>query len=221
MDVKLVSEGGEYISRHRFEFPEDELLLLEHCHGLIERLRACSFVQNGRGGSISFRFVGTGPPKANYNFHEDELSTLLLRIRPFVLQNEDCYFFKITRKLGRRLHAVPAFKNQLKLLNSRFNLVHFNWKTKPGKYDRQLFSRDVVMDWLNAFEYHTEPGKVKNIKLELGAFGEDQDGRPIIVFILVDLVQAILNLGDLIETILRSKNGEIEISCPPEWILSE
>lgn len=72
------------------------------------------------------------------------------------------------------------------------------------------------MDWLNGSQYHRDSDKRDKLEKSLGIFGADQSGAPIVIFALVDMVQAIFGLSDFAETLILSKEGEFEILCPIE-----
>lgn len=74
------------------------------------------------------------------------------------------------------------------------------------------------MDWLNSFQYHHDGKKCEAVLRDLGPFAKHQDGLAIATFALVDMVQAVLGTGDLVETLQLCLDGSShEIRCPAEY----
>jgi hypothetical protein len=75
------------------------------------------------------------------------------------------------------------------------------------------------MDWLNGFEYHQDLKKRERVLKDFGLFWNSQDGLPIMLFAMVDMIKAIFSLADLVETLVQVQEGKrSEVSCPPSWL---
>ena len=75
------------------------------------------------------------------------------------------------------------------------------------------------MDWLNGYEFHRNPDKQEAVEKDLGLLGRDQNGLPVIVFALVDMAQAVLDLDGLVETLIEVESGaRSEMTCPPDYL---
>lgn len=78
-----------------------------------------------------------------------------------------------------------------------------------------------IFQWLNAYVYHRDPRKKKLSDERLGIFAEKEYGTSAVTFALVDLIAAVLHLGDFIETLEVSDNYAKDIVFPSEWILEK
>jgi hypothetical protein len=188
----------------------------------VERLRATKFVQNKRGGHISVSWK-LGKPlsvSAPTQYDEEEVLAMLLRLRPFVLEDEEFYFNKIKNRLKRRLqHRI--FHKHLDLLADGFTLKLMTRKIGLQGQGRPPLSVGVVMDWLNSFEYHRDKKKRQTVEHDLGIFEKDRNGLPIVLIALVDMVQSVLHLSDFVETLEQIVEGSrTEIKIPLDWLSS-
>jgi len=143
---------------------------------------------------------------------------MLLRLRPFVLNKEAYYFHKIKNILKRRLDH-RAFCMHIGLLDDGFSLKSMQCKISFDGQGRSPLSVAMVMDWLNSYEYHRDPNKRKAVEQDLGILGRDQNGLPVILFALVDMIQSILDLDSLVETLMQVESGaRSKIDCPSGFL---
>ena len=143
---------------------------------------------------------------------------MLHKLRPFVLEREQFHLLTFKKILDRRLRGHPSFANQLDMIKRAFQLEIMREQFELYSPGRNPLSLKVVMDWLNAFEYHRNPKKRADVKNDLWFFGDDQDGRPIMLFALVDMIQSVLTMDDLVATLLRIPDGTNEVKCPANWL---
>ncbi len=217
--IALVSECKTLRKNIQIEFEDMEWAMLETFHAEAERLRASKFVQQGQGDSISVN-VNTDSELTTKARPVDveALSAMLHRARPFLLNGEQIYFYKVLNLMKRRTRDWSAFIKTLEAIKNQFDLTRMYKFRTFGNLGNIPTSPKIVMDWLNAYEYHRDSSKRDKLRQSLGAFGEDQNGAPVVLFVLVDMVQAVLNLSDLVENLIEAKNREYEIICPFELI---
>jgi hypothetical protein len=214
LSMTLVSEDSKFDQIVLFSIATEEWKTLLNFHKDAVLLRSTQFVQNERGGEIAISFK-TGQPVTSKakTIEMDEVWALLLKLRPFLLQKENHYFHKIKNILKRRL-THPVFQKHIEEIEEAFMLRTMQKKLHLQGAGRVMLSVDVVMDWLNSFEFHKIQTKRVIVEKDLGFFGKDQNGLPIILFALVDMVIAILFLSDLIETLIEVENGtRTEVIC--------
>lgn len=214
----LVTQDGSKHEAVSYEIPDDEWGRLKRFHIEVENLRATNFVQKKQGGQIAMKWQAGAMLRSNANPVDTEaVWAMLLRLRPFVLKNEDYYFHKIKNLLSRRLeHHV--FRKHLGLLSEIFALKTLQEKVDLNFSGRKMLSVETVMDWLNAFAYHRDQDKKQLVESDLGFLGDDEDGLPVVLFALVDMIKAVLGVGSLVETLMQVESNSLDkISYPLEW----
>lgn len=218
IETTLIANNDHRRESVRFEIPEDDWALLTEFWRHAEVLRSTRFVQEGRGSSIKFNWKQGGPMGVgSVRLEEEPVWAMRLKLRPFVLQNERCYLPSVLKLLKKNL-SHRAFHRHLDALRDAFLLKSMSQRipiTGPG---RPPLSYQVVMDWLNSFQYHHDGKKCEAVLRDLGPFAKDQDGLAIATFALVDMVQAVLGTGDFVETLKLSLDcSSHEIRCPAEY----
>lgn len=221
-DVTLVANDSSVIKLIHFSVPDDEWATMVDFKKEADDLRSTQFVQNRMGGKISVRFeMGKFTLEKSEPIDLEKILAMLMRLRPFVLNDEKTYFHKVKNIMKRWLeHQV--FRDHLDALGDGFTLrtmqQKFNISSSEGY---RLISHDVVMDWLNAFHYHRNASKRETLEDVMGEFLEDQGGAPLVLFSLADMIQSILGLSDLIETLMEVKDRvRNEISCDSQYLQS-
>lgn len=215
-DVELVSPARS--ERASCVFPRAEWDILRDFHRDAEVLRGTRFVRNGRGGSISVTVNAEGVTSTPTLPDDEEIWAMLMKLRPFVLSNEPHNFHRTRSLLGRRL-THRAFRMQLRDIKNGFSLKTIQQKLRISMGGTHLLSDKVVMDWLNAFEYHRDPEKRESALDALGFFAQHKNGLGVVLFALTVKVKSILALGDLIETLMLVERSEmIEITCPADFL---
>ena len=199
-----------------FTIPHEEWALLLSFHQEAERLRSTRFVQEQQGGQIAVTLsVHQAIRSAAKQVDKKAVGAMLLKLRPFVLENERTFFHKVKNLLKRRLDH-RAFRMHIDLLDDAFSLRTLQRGIRVPSGRRHLLSVPVVMDWLNAYEYHRDPDKKKAVTHDLGFFGLDQNGMPVILFALTEMIQSVLDLDGLVETLIELQSGNrTEFRCPP------
>ena len=206
-DINLIAVLGLRKEAISFSMPVDEWRRILKFRAEAEKLRKTSFVRNGMGGSISIAFSDNGEIRSNVKpVDEDPTSNMFMKLRPFILNDEDTNFYQIRNILARYSKNGPL-NEQLKSIKNRFELQQIQNIESFNDFGNHLRTFKSVMDWLNAFEYHRDQEKQKRVMTELGGFGDEQDGRQVVLFSVVEIIAAILMLSDVANGI--SEHSEI------------
>ncbi len=111
---------------------------------------------------VNMKFSGTPPP-------EEAKSSFLHKIRPLILQNERTQTFKVINILSKNIQS-KQFRKLMKNLKSFFNC------SDPYSLDYAIDGGEIYNDktlklWLNAYEYHRNIDKVKELKPLIDSIG--------------------------------------------------
>lgn len=218
IETTLVANNNSRRESVLFTIPDEEWGdLIQFLHH-VNDLRTTRFVQEGRGGSIGLNWKkGEGLRVSGKQVEEEPVWAMLHKLRPFVLQNEKCFLPKILKALKLRLNHV-AFRRHLDRLRDGFSLKLMKQRMPLRGPGRPPLSQQVVMDWLNSYQYHQDAEKRVAVLRDLGPFAESQEGTSTVLFALVDMVQSVLDTGALVETLQRCSEGTMpEVRCPPEY----
>lgn len=218
IEAILIANNGLRREPVRFAIPEEDWTLLTEFWRHAEVLRSTRFVQEGRGGSIRLNWKNGGPMRmGSVRLEEEPIWAMLLKLRPFVLQNERCYLPSVLKVLKKSL-SNRVFHRHLDELRDAYLLKSMNRRMQITGPGRPPLSHQVVMDWLNSFQYHHDGKKSEAVLRDLGPFAKEQHGLSIATFALVDMVQAVLGTGDFLETLqLCHEGSSFEIRCPAEF----
>ena len=205
--ITIAKDSSAQLEQLICNIPVDEWQTIVTFHTEVKRLRSTRFVQNKRGGQISFKFEqGKSATTKPQNIDEDEVGAMLLKLRPFILQKEKLYFHKVKNLLKRNL-IHKSFRKFISDVDKKFTLDIMSKKISVRVNSHQILAVDFVMDWLNSFEYHRDQKKKNSVENTLDFFGQIQNGQPVILFALTDMIQAILDLGKLAQMIIEFENG--------------
>lgn len=218
IETTLVATNDLHRESVRCTIPDGDWACLMEFWRHSEVLRSTRFVQESRGGSISIRWkLGESAQLASEPLDEEPIWAMLLKLRPFVLQNEHCYLPSALKILKRSLRHA-AFHRHLDQLRDAYLLKSMNKRIRMSGPGRPPLSHKVVMDWLNSYHYHHDKAKGQAVLHDLGPFAHQQDGLGIATFALVDMVQAILDTGAFVETLQQCLDrSQTEIRCPAEY----
>jgi len=204
--ITIAKDDSTQLEQLKCNFPINEWQTIITFYTEVERLRSTRYVQNGRGGHISFGLEQGSPTIKLQEIDQDEVGAMLLKLRPFILKNEKLYFHKVKNILYRELNHT-AFSKLFSELNCNFKLENMNSKLTLRSNETQILTVDFVMDWLNSFEYHRDQNKKKYVTETLDFLGQIQNGQSVILFALTEMIKAILYLGSIIKAIIELENG--------------
>ena len=142
------------------------------------------------------------------DINDEAVVNMLMKIRPFIVQNEpDVNFHNIVEFLSRYV-AHSFLCRELKSFATVFRLHRMQFTKRFGALGRPPITVDDVMAWLNSFEYHFNPEKRRTVEQTLGLFGRNGNGLPVVLFAVVEMLHAIFSLSDFIETLAEFNNSE-------------
>ncbi len=172
----------------------------------LKRLKALPIVQAGIPATLNISFsVGDPPVVSGQLPDEADLSALLHRLRPLILESEPTSFKRISAMV-RDLAPSPQVQKLLKQQNHIYNGRSFQHLLKVESGGKVINSESVLKLWLNAEEYHRDSDK-KAILNRLSGILPKQAHRTLFVFLLGEQIQALQQLAEFVELILGDRNG--------------
>lgn len=219
MDIRTVLAASDGSRREEvtFQVPEKDWEHMINFLGHVTRLNDTRFVKQRRGGSIGFNVTEpNGISVDRTEVDEEMVCALLMRLRPFVLRKDYYYLNQFIGGTLKRYLKHAVFHNVLNSAAYGFSLKRFD-NAKLYSSARAPLSFNAVMDWLNAFEYHFDIEKRERVALDLGPFSTVQNGLNVVLFALVDIVEAVRTAGSVVENIQACADGRLaEILCEPK-----
>ena len=201
-----IEAGTGIIEKGRFSILEDEWnRLLRFCKNAT-RLKAIRLFQTDFKYEVTLGWKqGVGATTRTKLPEDDDLSVLLHRLRPFVLQSEESYLPAVCNLLKRRI-VLPSFRSTLDRYRDLFLGREFYSQIHILSNGTAINSEEVLMTWLNGFEYHQDQDKRAAIQ-ELSQIFPLETTRGHFVGMIFDKVQAVQSLADLIE-IMDARDGQ-------------
>jgi hypothetical protein len=146
------------------KFTPDELPCLRQFIECSDALCRTSIVKRGFPITINLSY-GEGKLAANWSRPtDDEMAAYLLRYRPFGLQNESTYFYKIVNILSKRIDNTN-FRSSLRSLRDMFSGKHMQDTTLKVEANNVILNSDTFfMDWLNGYQYHRAPDAIQKVE---------------------------------------------------------
>jgi hypothetical protein len=132
---------------------------------------------------------------------EDDIAILLHRLRPFILQEEPASFYKTTAILGRRLPKNAVIRAFLRELRREWKGERFFDEIAVFLQSVPIDGEKLLLDWLNALEYHRDPHKAASVR-ELRMTLSEPIADFIIVSLALDKVKAVRKAGTFSRLIL-------------------
>ncbi|MFV1967181.1 MAG: hypothetical protein ACC628_17265 [Pirellulaceae bacterium] len=200
--VKLRNRDTDETTEVKVAIPDDEWGELQAFAAEADRLLTCRTVQNGIDFRVTFGWdresrnlacTGQMPP-------DDDVAVLLHRLRPFVLQREVGYFYRVCNILARRMQD-PGLRA---LIDSRRTLFsgrdfqdHLRISVSNGEMETVVNGDDTLMKWLNAFEYHRDTDKNREVE-ELHKMLPSPALRAVFVSMVIDKIKAVGDVRTLV-----------------------
>ncbi|PSL18952.1 hypothetical protein [Shimia abyssi] len=216
-EIWLKSERGIVDETVRFSIPNGVWARLARFHENAQTLRATRFVGEGMGGQLSLTLGADGQVwSQGAAQNEDAAGNMLLKLRPFILQREESFLPAVAKELGRYA-THPAFRCQIGLISDMFALQGIEFLDRFAAIGRPPMDAASVMRWLNGFEYHRDAEKRRAALADLGVFAGQGNGLSAVLFSVVEMVRAVLHMGDLVETIRLHDGGTQPVLVPDHW----
>lgn len=136
---------------------------------------------------------------------DEEIASLLHRMRPFLLKNEPANFTKVRNVLKRRFR-YPGFHALLDEYLEIFMGERFQQLMRIESNDTVINCEETLFDWLNSYEYHRNQQKRAKIDA-LHRLIPLEHSIPIFLNLLWAKCLSIAMLGALIEVILKRRES--------------
>lgn len=197
-------KSGETQEVHA-DFEDEEVMLLEDFLTNIHRLLESKLIQEGAFGNLRLKFNKDTGFTFEVNLpEEDHILALLHRLRRFILNDERSSYNRVTGIIGRRFEDV-AIRSMLKAQRGVYDGKEFQTGIQIESNGVLINSDKMLFDWLNAFEFHNDETKRKEIELLHRMMPLDAS-RAVFLMLLAEKVKAILNIGNFVALLL----GKIE-----------
>jgi hypothetical protein len=170
---------------------------------LLQKTRICT---EGAPGNMLVSFeAGVGVSyKANLP-PDDDFIALLHRMRPFLLNDEPTYFYKISKLLSRRLES-EELRSFFKRLKHFFSGGSFQDMVSISSNDVVINSEATLMKRLNAHEYHKDRDKQKELE-KIHKIFPLESSRTIFVMMVFDMVKAVFALSGLVDIVTGKQDS--------------
>jgi hypothetical protein len=194
------------------EFPQNDWVTLSRFVECADELSGTRV--RSAGGILEFKFSftaeGQGEVQAKLP-HPDDIAAFLHRMRPFVLQSEPTYLPSVCNILARRI-AAPRIRSRLDRQKKIFQGERMRSIIQINANAVRLNSDEVLMKWLNAFEYHRDEDKRKELE-DLHWLWPTEHSRALFLYLMLDKADAVSYVRWLIG-MLRQDTSCGEATCP-------
>jgi hypothetical protein len=133
----------------------------------------------------------------------DDVEVFLHRLRPFILQNEETNFYRITNYLYKLIDQ-PFLRSFIADQREYYSGKMMQNTIKISSNDVLINSEKVLLDWLNAYEYHRDSQKKVFID-ELHQMFPLEASKVLFLQQLSDKAAAIHNMTGFIRVILKEQ----------------
>lgn len=131
---------------------------------------------------------------------KDDLSILLHRLRPFILQKEPASFIKITCILNRYV-SEPQFRLFMQKQRELYDGSQVQRIFRVVSNSVIVNSERILYDWLNSHEYHRDPDKRASID-NLFKRMPSELLQGLLVSMIVDKVRAVCNVASVVAVVI-------------------
>jgi hypothetical protein len=179
------------------EFTANEMSELEEYLSNAQKLTELKIVKSGLNTSFKVSAsqqdgirIKTSAPE------EEELMAFLHLMRRFILHKEAASYNRITALIKRRIEN-DQIRSMVKLQRKIYEGKKLQELVKISFNEGLLNSESKLLEWLNAFEYHNDREKIKNMESLLKSISLE-DAKVIFISILTEKVKAIINIANFI-----------------------
>lgn len=206
-NLKIRTKHEESEHQCSFEFPDDEIERLFEYTQYAQELEQTSIVRDGanlqliiRGENAtkSLKYSWTLPP-------DDDISALLHKLRPFVLENERTSFYRVVNILNRRLDR-DEIRTVLNAQKYEYSGRAFLDQLSIKLDESPVNSEDMLKKWLNASEYHRDKDKQDELRV-LETWFPNAFSRGLFISMIIDKARAILYIADFIRIMNEGGTG--------------
>ncbi len=151
--IRLTDKRSGDISEHVVEFSAEEWSQLHSYLEHVRELEATRFAREGGGVSLNLQWKeGSGLSWSVTMPPADDLSALLHRLRPLILQSEPASFVKVRKLLERKLKDAPIGP-LIRFLLDLYSGKELQKLIVMQSNDQIMNSEEMLFTWLNAREY--------------------------------------------------------------------
>ncbi len=179
---------------------DDDVIVLTAFLSYVADLEALSIIQTPPPVSLNIR-VENGESVFSATLPAWEaVMPLLHRLRPIILENEHASYAVVASLLGQRIPS-PAFRALLRFARQIYDGRQQQEMIRVSANDTVINSERVLMNWLNAYEYHRNQTLKAQIDALLGWLPEVLP-RAFFVQMLFEKVRAAQALAGMAELAL-------------------
>lgn len=204
--ITITDQKTKHETKVTAVFEDNELEILQAYCAYVKDLSSAKILQSNLNLGFSIKLPNNGPVSYTQNLPpEDDIIVLLHRLRPFILNNEHASFNRVTGIIGKNLSDsnVRLFLKEQHALFGGKRLLDIIEVKSHG----QIINSDKVLsDWLNAFQYHRDQSKRKEIE-RLHDLMPLESSRGFFIMLLLDKVEAIFKIAGMIELLLGQCNA--------------
>ena len=171
-----------------------------------KRLIETNIIRDGMSGNVSIKYDKDKGLSFEANLpDEDSILSLLHLMRRFILNDEGSSYNKVTGIIGRRFDN-PSIRSMIKTQRNLYEGKEFQAQIKIKSNGTLINSEEILFDWLNAFEYHSDQTKRKELE-KLHELMPFDVSRVAFLTLLTEKVKAIVNIANFIALLM----GEVEM----------
>ena len=205
--------SGETVE-HIAEFTDDEWRQLHDFLSHVADLQSTQFVAKGSGVQLDFNWSEeTGLSCSVKTPPKDEVLAFIHRLRPLILQKEAACFPRVRALLNRKLKDAPI-EPFMRWLLDLYEGKEFQKLIVMQSNDRIMNSEEMLVIWLNAYEYHRDRKKQELLESHNKILPLEWS-RGVFLNLLVEKTKAISHLGVLVELVLGKRDAiSVSYECP-------
>lgn len=215
MNKRILIDTKEY----QFELNSGEIALLNEFLGIIKSIQELSVIKSF---STSYTISGkiNEPICVELKLPADEeLSIILHKIRPLILQDERTYFIKILGLLSRKVDDA-GFRSYLKSLKQKFLIHQSQQAVFISINDTDISNEKILFEWLNAYEYHRDIHKIAMLQPLIESFGVELF-RATMIEKLIDKFNAVQELAHIVEHFMDTSGKQVMIQTNTIPVIEE
>lgn len=187
------------------EFSDDELRHLEAFRTYVNDLLSVKLVQDGVACAVNIDYKeGLGATITSQLPPSEQIMVMLHRLRPLILNDEHASFNRVCGIIGSRIND-PIFrrvlKRQRKIYDGRSMQDQIVVTATAENSNLVINSEKALFSWLNAYEYHRDQGKRKEIDRFHQLLALDHS-KAFFLMLITNKIRAIEALARLVDLIL-------------------
>lgn len=196
------------------DFEDEEVVSLEGFVNNAHRLMEARVIKEGLSGSLTINYDRAHGLSVRVRLPDEDLILAFLhRLRRFILNDEPSSYNKVTGIIARRFDD-PFIRGIVRAQRALYEGRDFQSQVRIESNATLINCDDMLMKWLNAFEFHTDATKQAEIE-KLHQLMPLEASRAIFIMILIEKVKAIANIANFIE-LLMGRVQSIETTSRPK-----